>query len=183
MLAKENEGHLELAWTKPFSRELYAAGAMAVDIAAIVISQVAGVAVALLLTLMFFVPNITDAGDWTGIALAFLGSIGWYAMLTGLSASLKRGLGMVVGLGWVVAFIVPQIARATVFAHGTIWHTVHVIFQVISYADPLAYLVFTNRGWQMYSLVPTAELAVLSLALLSIAYLAAALAQWRRLEA
>jgi len=184
VLAKENEGHLELAWTKPFSRERYALGAMATGISAIVLSQVAGVIVTLLLISMFFASRITAGPkDAAEIGIALLGSIAWYAMITGVSASLKRGLGMVIGLGWVIAFVVPQIARATVFASGSVWRAVHEIFQVISYIDPLAYLVFTNRGWDTYSLVRTPALAVLCLALLSAAYLAAALLQWRRLEA
>ncbi|HTD32310.1 MAG TPA: hypothetical protein VK665_01515, partial [Candidatus Elarobacter sp.] len=35
-LAKENDGHLELAWTKPVSRDLYALAAFGADVVAIV---------------------------------------------------------------------------------------------------------------------------------------------------
>src|SRR5581483_1371516 len=52
-LAKENDGHLELAWTKPVSRERLAIASIASDLVAILLSQIMAVAVILLCCAMF----------------------------------------------------------------------------------------------------------------------------------
>lgn len=183
-LAKENDGHLELAWTKPISRERYAAASFAVDSAAIVLSQLLTVAVTLLATLMFFVPRFGSENNmgWY-IFVAFAGPLSWYAVVTAASASLRRGPGLVIGLGWVAALLIPGLAQALAGAAqiNPIAAWFYAIFHGLSYLDPIAYLELHNGQAGILSL-STAGCAGVLCALI-VGYLALAVAQWRRVEA
>jgi hypothetical protein len=184
-LAKENDGHLELAWTKPTSRDRYALEAIAVDAVAILASQALTLAILLLVTLMFFVPHFTYGPriGWI-VLLALLGPLAWYAALTACSASVKRGPGMVIGLGWVFAIIIPTVADATSdpARFSAIAAFFYTIFHSLSFLDPIAYLSgHTGTGNALHHLpLPTADAG---LAALIIGYVALSVLQWRRVEA
>jgi hypothetical protein len=185
MLAKENDGHLELAWTKPVSRERYALEAIAVDAAAIVCAQLLTIAVTLLATLMFFVPRFgyEQQMGWD-ILYALAGPIAWYALITAASASVKRGPGMVIGLGWVLAIIIPSLAAALRGAAGlnavAAWF--YTIFNSLSYIDPIAYMSFSVGRHSTTMMLPLAQSAGVLCALVA-GYVVLAVAQWRRVEA
>lgn len=183
-LAKENDGHLELAWTKPISRERYAVASFAIDSAAIVLSQLLTIAVTLLATLMFFVPRFgweSNMGWFIFVALA--GPLSWYAVVTAGSASLRRGPGLVIGLGWVAALLIPGLAQALAGAAqvNPIAAWFYAIFHGLSYLDPIAYLEL-NHGRAGILSLSTAGCAGVLCALIA-GYLALAVAQWRRVEA
>ncbi len=184
-LAKENDGHLELAWTKPVSRERYALAAVGVDVAAILLSQLLTMAFALGATLLFVVPSIGYARAGWEIPLALLAPIAWYALLTAFSASLKRGPGLVVGLGWVFAIIVPNVAVGLAHVAGVnrIAAWFYAIFHGLAFLDPLAYLSYGSSNASAPVLQLSAQAAVGALAALSIGYIALSVLQWRRLEA
>ena len=168
VLAKENDGHLELAWTKPVSRERLAIASITVDMATIVVSQLAMFALTLIVVLMFVWPHLyaNALTPWV-VGLAVLAPLAWYACLTAFSASLKRGLGLVCGLGWLAALMVPSIAGATARSSSDIGITIHTIFQSIAYIDPIAYVSFHGSveggGLQMRTAVGTIEFSVLML--------------------
>ncbi|HEY9180739.1 MAG TPA: hypothetical protein VIO32_08455 [Candidatus Baltobacteraceae bacterium] len=184
LLAKENDGHLELAWTKPVSRERYATAGIVVDAVAIVATQLLTIAVTLVATLMFFVPRFTWPGDgaWY-IAFAVAAPIAWYALITAASASLKRGPGAVVGLGWVVALLIPGVAvpLKAVANDNYIAAWFYAIFHALSYIDPIAYLSFSGASKSSYPLPLEASVGAMC-ALIGI-YSVLAIAQWRRVEA
>lgn len=189
-LAKENDGHLELAWTKPVSRERYALGAFAVDVLAIIAAQVLFVVTALLCALLFFVPHVAvEPQGILRIALSMLGCIAWYAALTGWSASLKRGPGLVIGLGWLFGTIVPGITQLLDQSTIPLLAVLHAVLLAITYLDPLAYIGLHSTHGVQVSGTPVGALhlpmalACYALAALIIFYLAAAVAQWRRVEA
>ncbi len=187
-LAKENDGHLELAWTKPVSRERLALASMAVDMVTIVISQVAMVALILICILMFVTPQLyANSLSPAVIGLALIGPIAWYACLTAFSASLKRGLGMVCGLGWLAAIVVPSVAQGTAFSASDIGRTIHAIFQTIAYIDPIAYLSFhgslANTGMRFQTAIGSIGTSALILTGLTVVYVVLAVLQWRRVEA
>ncbi len=186
-LAKENDGHLELAWTKPISRERYALASVTVDIVAIVVSQVLCAAVALIGTLLFLLPRFSYGPHFGwNILVSLLGPIAWFALLTAASASLKRGPGLVVGLGWLFAIIIPSAAAGLTDAarYNAIASVFYVIFHSLSYLDPISYMSFHNvkstigTGFGL-SIAATA----FALAALSIGYIALSVLQWRRVEA
>jgi hypothetical protein len=180
-LAKENDGHLELAWTKPVSREKYALETMLTDAAGIVFSQLLTIGIMLLATLMFFVPQFGwPSGTVIHILMAIAGPISWYALITAASASLKRGPGAVVGLGWVLAIVIPAVAAAlqglAQYNAAASWF--YTIFHSLSYLDPIAYLTFNGKP----TFLPAQSTALVLWALV-IGYSALAVAQWRRVEA
>lgn len=181
-LAKENDGHLELAWTKPVSRERYALSSVAVDAIAIVLAQLLTIAVTLLATLMFLVPRFSYGHNllWA-ILLAFAGPIAWYALITAASASLRRGPGIVVGLGWVAAVLIPGIAGALQGAAGVnpIAAWFYAIFHALSYVDPISYFAFHKDQTAM---MPFPDSVGVMFVLIAV-YVALAVAQWRRVEA
>lgn len=191
VLAKENDGHLELAWTKPVSRERLALGSIAADIVTIVSSQLLAVIVMLLIIVMFVRPSLfANSQTLPLLACALLGPIAWYACLTAFSASMTRGLGLVCGLGWLAAIGIPAIAQGTSFAIFTsnpVWNAIHWIFEGLAYIDPIAYISFhgmlLHGSIAFHTFVGSVETSVLGLFLLAIGYIALAVAQWRRVEA
>ena len=189
VLAKENDGHLEIAWTKPVSRERLASASMGVDIVTILISQFAMVLLVLIICAMFVWPAFySDATTLPSIAITLLGPIAWYACLTAFSASLKRGLGMVVGLGWLAAIAIPAIAEGTARSSSDLGRAIHWVFQPLAYIDPIEYVHLSFHGSGGMSAMQDAPLGPLGvsasmLLVLTIVYLALSVLQWRRVEA
>jgi hypothetical protein len=184
-LAKENEGHLELAWTKPVARERYAGAAFLVDSTAIVISQLACIAVGLLCIVMWTLPSLTlGSGGWVTIGLALAVPIAWYACLTAFSASVKRGPGMVIGLGWFAALVIPSVMAATSDARSVLGQWIHVIFKGLAYIDPIVYIPsFHGHAGFHGNLLNSLGAALIVVVILAVVYLALAVLQWRRVEA
>jgi cytochrome b len=181
-LSKENNGHLELAWTKPVSRERYAVSAMLVDVTAVAVAQIAA-AVTLMLAWCFWdVPKFSfDAVVPSRVLFALVAPVAWYACLTAFSTSLKRGPGAVLGIGWVVAVLCPSIAGATRNSSTPVGRSLHAIFHTVSYFDPITFIWFPVDGAPTDPARATA-VALLALAVLAILYLGAAVLQWRRVE-
>jgi hypothetical protein len=183
-LAKENEGHLELAWTKPVSREKYAGATFAIDAAAIVLSQLACIAIALICIWMWTVPIVTlGSGGWPVIALALIVPIAWYACLTAFSASVKRGPGMVIGMGWFAALVIPSVMAATSHAQSLVGQWIHAIFTGLAYIDPIVYVPSFHGHRFSGSLVDSAGTGLTIAVILAVVYIALAVLQWRRVEA
>jgi ABC-type transport system involved in multi-copper enzyme maturation permease subunit len=189
VLAKENDGHLEIAWTKPVSRERLALATLGVDIATILISQFAAVLLVLIVCAMFIWPTFySDAATLPAIAITLLGPIAWYACLTAFSASLKRGLGMVVGCGWLAAIAIPAIAEGTARSSSDLGRAIHWVFQPLAYIDPIEYVHLSFHGSGGMSAMRNAPLGSLDvsawmLLVLTVAYLTLSVLQWRRVEA
>lgn len=183
-LAKENDGHLELAWTKPVSRERYAVAAIAIDIVTMIVSQLGLIAVVLLGTAMWVLPSITLGRNAPELILSsLLAPIAWYACLTCFSASLRRGPGMVIGLGWFAALVIPAVLLATEHTYNPVGIGVHAIFTALAYIDPIVYIPSMSPHSAHSQLFESLGAAIAALAALSIAYIAVAVLQWRRVEA
>ena len=181
-LAKENDGHLELAWTKPASRARYALSAVAIDVVTIVVTQIATAIVVALTTFMWGFPAFSAGPDAAvNAGLALIAPLSMYACLTAASASLKRGPGIAIGIGWVVAFLVPATANMTAEMRMPFWNALHWVASALSYADPLTYIVFLNA--QSAPAIHTTLEASTATAILAVAYSVAAIVQWRRVEA
>jgi ABC-type transport system involved in multi-copper enzyme maturation permease subunit len=184
-LAKENDGHLELAWTKPVSRDLYALAGFGADALAIVASQLLTIVMILIATAVWSVPHVSFEDGAAGrIALALLAPLAWYAFLTTITASLRRGPGTAIGVAWVIAIIVPAIgsAVATRAAGEPVLQALHAVLATLTYLDPVAYIWFP-RNEDLARFAGTASSAAGWVAGLAIAYVVVAIAQWRRVEA
>lgn len=182
-LSKENDGHLEQAWTKPVSRATYASVTMAVDAAGIIVCQL--VTFALILGHMIVVHHaaLPWAPDTALQLLRFtIFPLAWYALLVALSAKLRGQAGIVQGLSWVVALgLIAMLAEPMPAA-------LRFVVQAIDYLNPIIYTSYTDGGAHVSNgmeLGASFGVAGSAAALTAIAVGGwfAAVAQWRRLQA
>ena len=186
--SSENDGHLEMSFMRPQSRVVLGFRSIATDILTILIAEIMTVVFALAAVGMYIevIPTLSGLTLAT-IALNLLAPIAWYALLLAATASLRGGRGLVVGLAWPVAFIVPAIFIGTEKTLLPLGQAVHALLFPLVWLDPLWYM-------QKFSLTPkTVSLgvslgnaippALVGLALVAALYLAVAVLQWRRMEA
>jgi hypothetical protein len=180
--ARENDGHLEVALTKPVDRARLAAMTIGVDAAGIVAALAVGTLFGIGLHTIFFPPWITfHVADAIAIVSGVISPLAWYAMLAAATSSLRRGYGAILGIAWPVAAIVaglslvdPNGNSMAALVHGTFW--------TLSRIDPLVYFQF--EASDMKVVADTTWLPQLTmLAILAVGYGIAAVAQWRRVEA
>jgi hypothetical protein len=184
-LAKENDGHLELTWTRPISREAYALFAVAVDGLAIIAAQLLTIVLIVVTTAMWTTPTfyLDQDGGWR-IVLGLLAPLAWYAFLTTITASLKRGPGTAIGVAWVVAILVPALG-ASIAAHAgdaALFQAIHPFTATLTYLDPIAYVWFPGNADLARFAGRGANADAWLVGLLAV-YIALAVAQWRRAEA
>ena len=183
--ARENNGHLEIAFLRPVSRELLALQMMGADLAGIVAAEILTI-VALIVGQSFFeFPHVDPAG----VTLSFMAFVvavplAWYMFLNAASASLKRGAGAIIGFSWPVAAVIIILAHVNL--HSTsLGQAIHSIAAVLAAIIPLNYAQMSFTGDQPHpatqSLVYQGDLVIP--ALLVVVYGALAIVQWRRVEA
>lgn len=183
-LAREINGHLEIALTKPCSRLRYAVGVIGVDVAGIVAASVLTVIAFYLCQLLFESPRLDFSGlnaraIVTGIALP----LAWYAMLCAATTWLYRGYGAVLGFAWPVAILVGALTLiqptnvVALFVHDVAW--------ALSRLDPLSYVSFMgpdSDGTFSYAGSNFAARLAMQLAFF-FGYGGLAVWQWHRVEA
>jgi hypothetical protein len=183
--AKEADGHLEFALTKPVSRLRFALGNVGVDFAGIVIAEIMTMIGMALAHLLFEVPHYyVDLQTLFVLLAALLGPFAWYAMLNAATASMRRGASAIVGLSWIIAFGI--IGAGKVHLPTALGDAAHAIFSTLARFIPMNYMelsirdsgAITNVNDQPATLVNVAILFTL----LAI-YSALAVWQWRRVEA
>jgi hypothetical protein len=181
-LARENDGHLELAWTKPYSRTQYSTAAMLVDAAGIMFSVLMAFA-ALVLTL--YTPGMRESVTWNLSASAVndllrfaLFPLAWYGVIVASSARLRGG-GLVQGLIWPVAIVLLALSQ---IPFPPVWHA---LFGALNIVNPLSYVEYKSGSVSMLAatVVSPATYAVVALAAFVVGGWALATIQWRRLEA
>jgi len=170
-LASENDGHLEVAWAKPISREWYAMGLFGVDLIVMAVAYVLTLVCAIALcdfwaghqVIVVRQPLMLDVA-----VLAFPFYI--YAIVVALSASLKRNRGVAAGLLWpalIALLVASKIIRVD---------SVQAVLHAVNTINPV--VVFSSQNGAM---APAGNYA-LGFALTAVC-LGIALVQWRRLEA
>jgi hypothetical protein len=186
--AREGDGHLEVALTKPTSREQFAASVLGADFAGIAAAYVLAIVFAVAVHTLFEVPHILFTGrDALALLVGILAPAAWYAMLAAATASIRRGYGTVLGFAWPVAGIVLGLSLAQPNGNP-IFQAVHAIAWLLSFINPLTY---TNIHGQILSVDASGHVAVgfgytrqvVALALLTGAYGILSIVQWRRIEA
>lgn len=189
--ARENDGHLEIAFTKPFDRAAIGVAAAGADLAGIALAWLLAFVVGAIAHAMLYPLDISaNAQDWFSLAISLLGPFAWYAMLAAATSSLKSGYGAILGLSWPVSglIVVLSLIPAT---DNVMWNAIRGIFVVLASINPLRY-AHVDGGHAMGSSVgPAPPLAhpsdaianIVMLAILFIVYGALAIVQWRRVEA
>lgn len=185
--ARENDGHLEIAWTKPVAREPLAIATIGVDLAGILGAFVITMVCLFAGHLIFEVPHFV-LGPYAliGLAVCLAGSAAWYGILCAATASLKRGYGVVIGFAWPVALVIAGLGHIDP-SQGALAAIIHTVVTPLVWLDPLTYL---HVGSGADSAGGPAQMSVVTLghdatilAILAVAYLALAVVQWRRVEA
>jgi hypothetical protein len=189
--AKENDGHLEIAFTLPFARERLALSMMAVDTIAILAAELLSVVMTVLCITLFQQPKFAAQPiSFALITLALLVPIAWYMMLNAATSSMRRSFGAIIGIAWPVALIVPGLAAITAGGDTLIGQIFHVVMQGLAYLDPLFY--FERGGSIEVSSATTIQgmamdqqllLGLLAETAMIVVYGALAILQWRRVEA
>ena len=136
--------------------------------------------------LLFEVPHFDFSGvNSHAIFMGIAAPLAWYALLAAITTSLKRGYGAILGFAWPVAIVVTVLAVAPL-GDSLLGQAVHNIFWVISRFDPLSYVsmhitVDQNTGEMIGPANFVMRLAII--VGLFLIYSAAAVFQWRRVEA
>jgi hypothetical protein len=183
-LARQNDGHLPLVWTRPISREKY--------VFTVTLVHLAGIAIAFLMTLaaalsLFAIFGALDALTMGGAAPADSGTLSrmaffplaWYGLVIAITASVRGGAGFMAFGAWIVGSMLVGFDSSHLFGGVS-----GIVINVIDHINPLYYFSshFDDNGANK-SMVANVDVAVVGLAAIAVAGYAAALAQWRRLEA
>ena len=185
-LSRENDGHLELAWTKPASRDAYAFACIAMDVAGILATALATlVTVVLVLTIyggagyIVVGPLVVGSHTFTTALFGTFFALSFYGIVLAATSSLRRG-GLVLSILWPAALILPTLV-------GVRWMNLGLIARALNTINPVAYFVAfatSPEATQLFTFAPNGEaIQILAVAVLFIAGITLSLAQWRRLEA
>ncbi len=186
--ASENDGHLEMTFARPVARELVALRIVATDTLTIVTTEALTILAGIAGLAMYVSPNLAIS-PFTGAVLlgAVLIPMAWYGSLLCATASMKRGYGVVVGLAWPIALGLPGIA--SIQSSLPLLQGIQALSATLIHIDPLWYLkaVSINSNETMSDLASvwsrSTDTALLSVAILAVVYIGAAMLQWRRVEA
>lgn len=185
--ARENDGHLEIALTKPIRRETLALKLIGVDLLGILAAWAICVLCLIVGHAIFEAPHLTLSGrDLVVILCGWAGAAAWYAMLCAATASMRRAFGIVLGLSWPVSLFIVVLARAQM-GGSQIAQIIHDAILPLAWIHPWFYLHFgpaatiDNRPAGSLAIAPYTELPML--VILALVYIALAVWQWRRVEA
>ena len=138
--ARENDGHLEVALTKPVDRIGLALMTMGVDAVGIIAALAIGTLFGIGLHTIFFPPWITfHFVDVIMIVSGIIAPLSWYAMLAAATSSLRRGYGAIIGIAWPVAAIVGGLSLVDP-NDNALAALIHMVFWTLSRIDPLVYI-------------------------------------------
>jgi len=157
--AREADGHLEIALTKPVSRVRFALGTIGADVAGIVAASFITVVAFYLCQMLFESARVDFSGINTrAIAMGIAAPLAWYAMLCAATTWLHRSYGAVLGFAWPVVILIGVLSIihpsnvVALFIHDVAWVLGHVIpFSYVQFASPdshnvLIYQAATSRG-------------------------------------
>ena len=187
-LARENDGHLELACTKPVSRFRYALGTQLVDMLGIAaVFAIVVIAVYVTLSLLAGHPLRLAAGTDSAWQLVryCAAPLAWFGLLTALTARLRcQSARLVIGLAWPVAIIIVVLGAVPLPP------VMHSAFAFINLFNPIAastivQIDIANSGVHAAAVQTAASfgLSYLVLGLFALGGPVAAALQWRRVEA
>lgn len=185
--ARENDGHLEIAFTKPIGRTGLALKTIGVDLLGLLAVWVMAVIFLLIAHSIFQQPRFhLVPSDGMIVVLGWLAVAAWYAMLCAMTASLRRAFGVVLGLWWLFSLIVTAVAKAD-WGGSLVAQIIHWIATPLAVINPLFYMHFGPpvivNGRPEASLAVAPQYEIPALAILALIYLSLAVLQWRRVEA
>ena len=186
--ASQNDGHLEIAFTRPVAREREALQAIGVDIAGILLIMLMQGIVGVLALALWVFPHLTlGTDDARMMLLEVLLPVAWYAFTLAITSSLKRGYGALAGILWPASLVVMAFGMKQI-NESVVAQTIYRIANSVSHIIPLFYgnAHADSAGAAMLTVdrvIPDLNMRLLILAGLAVAYFAIAVVQWRRVEA
>ncbi len=183
-LSRENNGHLELAWTKPLRREGYAATIIAVDTCAMLALMAITIGIIVVTLAMFGLSGqvVTDQGTVAAILFSVLMALSVYSIAMAATASLRRSGAIALAILWPIGLILPELNTVK-------WLNIDAFARVVDTLNPHAYFhaaygLAGTADTRFMTLVPSGVgYSIAAVAMLTLATLLAAMVQWRRLEA
>jgi hypothetical protein len=181
--ARENDGHLDIAFTKPVTRVALGAATIGVDAAGIAVAFVIGAIFTWLTTLLFVGPQVIfSPGDLLSMASGIVVPVSWYVLINASTASMRRGYGAVMGLAWPAALILP--AFRFIHSDNALLTVLKTASAAIAVIDPITYMHFNSSDLGPNGQVVTGPILTSLLAGLALiaGYGVLALVQWNRVE-
>lgn len=183
-LAREVNGHLEFALTKPISRARYALAAIGADVAGILVVSVMTVLAFYCCQLMFGTWRLDLSGVNTrAIVMGAACPLAWYATVLVASTWASRGYLAAMLLTPLVAILAAIFAA--VHPDNVVALLLHDIGTAINHLDPLAYVSFagfSDHG-EIDTADPTFGFRLGMQVVFFVAYSALALWRWQTVEA
>ncbi|MGC1380926.1 MAG: hypothetical protein WA814_07870 [Candidatus Baltobacteraceae bacterium] len=183
-LAREIDGHLEIALTKPVSRLRYAVGAIVADVTGILAASVLTIVTFYIVQLLFESARLDFSGiNLRAIAMGVAWPLAWYALICAATTWLHRSYGAVLGFAWPVALLIG--ALTLVHPSNTVALFVHDVAWVLSRLNPMSYVAFaepTGPGTAIYA-GSGFGLRLTMQVVLFLVYSALAIWKWQRVEA
>jgi hypothetical protein len=181
--AREIDGHLEVALTKPCPRLRYALGAIGADVLGVVVASFLTVIAFYCCQLLFETPRLDFSGiNAHAVAMGVALPMAWYAMLCAATTWLNRSYGTVLGFAWPVALVIS--ALTALEPNNAVALFVHDVAWVLSRLDPLSYASYTaSPGPKALAEAATFGWRLSIEVLLFVVYGALAVWQWQRVEA
>jgi hypothetical protein len=182
-LAIENDGHLEIVWTRPISRTSNALGKLLIDVGAIITVFAACYATGwLVVGLLGDHPfNVSFDGQAMLKLARFLAfPLAWFGLTQALTAGIKGSwFGAIVGPLWPVCQALFAVGLLPLSAP---WHKV---WQIANIPNPIAYFPFWafDETFHVYEFGYGLVLDVIALAAIATIGITLATLRWRRLEA
>jgi hypothetical protein len=178
-LGCENAGHLEIAWTRPASRIMYAANLMAMDVAGIFATFAFTLALSIGVTYaagwQHYLAIDADAGANLVRFLAY--GLAWFALVWALTASVRGKTGAYAGFSWIGAAILLLLLDLS------LPKPLHTLIAIVNYANPFLYGSYSSGAEAAHRVIQmSATSGAIGLMGITVAGIVAALAQWRRLE-
>ncbi len=183
-LAREIDGHLEIALTRPCSRVRFALGVLVADVAGIVAASVLTIVAFYACQLLFESARLDFSGiNARAIAMGVAMPLAWYAMLCAATTWLNRSYGAVLGFAWPVAILVGVLTL--VHPSNVVALFVHDIAWVLSRLDPLSYVSFASPNDNGTFEYASSDFGLRFLVeiMFFVVYGALAIIKWQRVEA
>jgi hypothetical protein len=183
-LAREADGHIEVALTKPCSRVRYALGAIGADVTGIVSASVMTVIAFYICQLLFESGRLDFSGiNMNAIAIGIAMPLATYALLVALTTWMNRAYIAVLVAFWPICALVGLLTllhpvnSLALFIHDVAWW--------ISRLHPLSYVEFATPNSDGTFAYTSANFGLrLSIeVLMFLVYGAFAIWQWKRVEA
>lgn len=181
-LAREVDGHLEIALTKPISRTRYALGVIGADVAGIIGASLLTVVALYLCQLLFESARVDFSGvNARAVVMGITAPIAWYALLCAATTWFNRSY---------VAVLVAALPVAIVIGLLTLVEPVNVVATILHQAawivsrlDPWTYVQLKYDSTTMDAGAATFGWRLSLEILFFIVYGALAVFKWQRVEA